>query len=294
MFGARLEEFKNGDVISDVLVPEFVSMLRRSTLLRTEHALLLAAALGVLCLPARAQNLYSATVLEQNGMVSLELDGRQLKPLFTGDEISPNHVIVTGVDGYARFRVADGSTFEVFPNARVVFRQRAGNWRELLNVFLGRVKVWIQHAPGQPNPNDVSTPTAVISVRGTVFDVTVEDDDGTTLVTVDEGVVNVRNLTAPGDPVTLSQGELVRVYRNQPLRAKADTGGAVHKMLNAARDALWQVMIDRNGRTTVPGTVPGSGGGAQGDKGKGGNTPGSPPTPGAPPAPGSPPPPGGD
>src|SRR5690349_12472515 len=112
MFGARLEEFKNGDVISDVLVPEFVSMLRRSTLLRTEHALLLAAALGVLCLPARAQNLYSATVLEQTGMVSLELDGRQLKPLFTGDEISPNHVIVTGVDGYARFRVADGSTFE--------------------------------------------------------------------------------------------------------------------------------------------------------------------------------------
>ena len=35
----------------------------------------------------------------------------------------------------------------------------------------------------------MTSPTAVISVRGTVFDVVVQDDDGTTFVTVDEGEV---------------------------------------------------------------------------------------------------------
>jgi hypothetical protein len=33
----------------------------------------------------------------------------------------------------------------------------------------------IQHLPGIPNPNNVTTPTALISVRGTIFDVDVQD-----------------------------------------------------------------------------------------------------------------------
>src|SRR5439155_5276396 len=110
-------------------------------------------------------------------------------------------------------------------------------FQELLNVFLGRVKIFIQHEPGKENPNSVSTPTAVISVRGTVYDVTVEDEDGTTLVTVDEGLVTVRNITAPGSPVTLSPGENIRVFRGQPLVARqVDRGNLLRIAAEKARE----------------------------------------------------------
>ena len=206
--------------------------------------------------------------------------GGYAQPLSPGMAVRQKWVIVTGPDSYAQFQVSDGSTFEVFSNARVVFRPTMGNWKDLLNVWLGRVKDFIQHEPGKQNHNDVFSPTAVISVRGTIFDVFVEDDEGTTLVTVDEGVVGVRNLTASGDGVTLTQGQVVRVYRNQPLLPPvADKGNYIKVGLKAVRDAFWQIMIHRPAGG-APGNVPG---GAQGDRGKNGGTPGAPGTgPGAP------------
>src|SRR4029078_4237800 len=145
-----------------------------------------------------------------------------------------------------RFQVSDGSTFVVFHNARVVFRQSLGNWKDLLNVIIGHIKVFIQHEPGKPNYNEVSSPTAVISVRGTVFDVVVEDIDGTTFVTLDEGVVNVRNVTAPGNQVQLLPGDSIRVFRGQPLMGRQiDKGNALRLALKAARDAIWEAMMQR-------------------------------------------------
>src|SRR5438270_467214 len=95
--------------------------------------------------------------------------------LKTGDTVQPLQVIVTGPDGYGVFKVADGSTFEVFPDSRVVFRANRGDWRDLLEVWIGKVRVQIEHLGGLPNHNKVYTPSAVISVRGTIFDVQVED-----------------------------------------------------------------------------------------------------------------------
>ena len=40
---------------------------------------------------------------------------------------------MTGPDGWGMFQVADGSTFEVFPNSRTVFRANQGDWRDLLS-----------------------------------------------------------------------------------------------------------------------------------------------------------------
>lgn len=259
--------------------------------------LLVAAAVVVSLAPLRAQD-YTAIVLDQLGQVSVTTNlSRDMRPLSKGMPVKQQELIVTGPDGYARFQVSDGSTFEVFSNARVVFRPSLGNWKDLLNVWIGRVKVIIQHAPGKPNPNQVSSPTAVISVRGTVFDVVVEDDDGTTFVTVDEGVVDVRNMTAAGNRVVLNPGDSVRVFRNQPLAlAQVDKGNILRFALEKAKEAIWQALMQRTpgGVASGGGTVPG---GPQGDKGRPGTTaPGQPPAaPGAPPAPpGAPPkPPGG-
>jgi hypothetical protein len=274
-----------------------VGMILRLTLSPTVRTLLFAAAVGVCLSPLRAQDT-RATVLAQIGQVSVMTDprGYDVQPLSQGMAVKPQQLIVTGPDGWAQFQVSDGSTFEVFSNARLVFRPALGNWRDLLNVVLGRVKVFIQHAPGKVNHNEVSSPTAVISVRGTVFDVWVEDPDGTTLVTVDEGLVDVRHLTVAGEPRRLNPGDFVRVFRNQPLAiAKPDKSNAIQVVMKVARDTVWQIL---RGQRSGGGAGGGSGTGpigAQGDKGKPGTgtTTGAP---GAPPAPpgAPPPPPGGD
>jgi len=229
------------------------------------------------------------------------MDGGYLKPVSIGSQINQKQLIVTGPDGFAKCQVlSDGSTFEVYPNSKVVFRETSGDWKHLLNVFIGRVKVFIQHAPGVANPNNVTSPTAVISVRGTVFDVQVQDDDGTTVVSVDEGEVGVRNLTAPGDSVILHPGDSITVIRGQRLMGKQiDKGNILRNAMRAVRDAMYQVALQR-GPSQAPGGGPVPTNTGQGDKGKptGGTSTGTSPTTGTgtpppPPAGSVPPPPGG-
>ena len=268
-----------------------MNMRQRCTPGRAIRALLTLVWCGVCLAPLHAQNPAAAKVVAQIGQVSV-MESGYAKALTIGMSVNPAQVIVTGPDSFARFQVSDGSTFEVYANSRLVFRETMGDWKHLLNLWIGRVKVFIQHAPGVPNPNQVTSPTAVISVRGTVFDVVVRDDDGTTDVSVDDGEVSVRNLTAPGDSVTLRPGDTITVFRGQRLLGRQiDKGNILRNALRVVQDTVYQVLLNRQvggaGSPTGAGGVPTTGG-AQGDKDKGGTgtTPGAPPAPpGAPPAP---------
>jgi hypothetical protein len=227
---------------------------------------------------------YSARVLQLTGQVSV-LKNQEPWVLNVGDWVQKRQHIVSGSDGYALFQVSDGSTFEVFPNSQVVFRNNAGDWKDLLDLFLGRVKVHVQKFGGQPNSNRVTTPTAVISVRGTIFDVQIEDTDATTLVLVEEGVVSVRHALIPSStPKVLMQGEFLRIYRTQPIaKSSFDKGNALKRALQAASDAVSATLnrLPRNGGggPTVP---PAGGGGVPGDTGA---NPPPPPPPSPPPPP---------
>ncbi len=249
---------------------------------------LLVAALGVVCSAQAPLALPSssgaARVAAITGQVSVLRDS-QPWALNLGDDIKLGQVIITGEDGFAVFQVSDGSTFEVYANSQVVFRKTPGNLKDLLDVILGRVRVHIQKWGGQPNFNRVFTPTAVISVRGTIFDVEVEDDEDTTLVAVEEGLVEVQHARRPGTPRMVGPGEWLRIYRNQPLAGIGiDKGSALNVAFRAISDAL-HTLIYRSPRSGVGiGSVPGGGGG------------GGTPLPGdtKPPAPPPPPPPTGD
>jgi hypothetical protein len=220
-------------------------------LYRTAHWLLLAAAC-IYVVPIHAES-GAAKVVTLNGQVSVLRDDSPWV-LNVGDSVQPRQIVITGPDGFAVFQVSDGSTFEVFPNARVVFRENAGSWRDLLDVLLGRVKVHIQKLGGQPNYNRVRTPTAVISVRGTIFDVAVEDEDDTTLVSVEEGQVGVQHLLKPGPERILNEGESIRVFRNQALaQAAVDKNSVFREALRRAEQALYQIVY----RTPGPGPGPG-------------------------------------
>ena len=207
----------------------------------------------------------AATVVHLTGQVSVLKDSVPWA-LEVGSTVQVKQVIVTGADGFAVFEVSDGSRFEVFSNSRVIFRHNPGNLADLLEVWLGRVKVQIQRLSGKPNHNRVTTPTAVISVRGTVFDVNVEDENST-LVAVDEGQVAVQHLFLPAkDPKLVNAGEYLRIYRDQPLAQRGPNRDAIiHQGLRAAAEAFYR-MIYRTpqapvGGSRIPSPGPGGGGG---------------------------------
>lgn len=225
----------------------------------TIAGLLIAASLPVVCLgqifpPAPEA---AAKVVNLTGSVSVLRD-YQPWALSMGDSVQVRQVIVSGPDGHAVFQVSDGSTFEVFPNSYVTFRKNPPNWRDLLDVLVGRVKVHIQKLGNQPNPNRIYTPTAVISVRGTTFDVDVSDEDESTQVSVEEGTVAVQHALLPrGNPKILNDGESLIVYKTQPLEARViDRGTIAQHVLRALIDAA-STALTRTGR--VGGSLPGSG-----------------------------------
>lgn len=201
-----------------------------------------------------------------------------------GEYVYPEEVITTGPDGSALFKVADGSTFEVFPSSRVAFRTTPGNWEDLLELWLGKVKVQIEHPGGVPNHNKVRTPTAVISVRGTIFDVEYDPDASATTVLDEEGTVEVARALRLDDKKILNAGEGIKVYKNDSIGRQFDKGDALKRVFRAAMDALSQEAI--NARTSAPsvgGTTAATpaGGTTAGDKN---NSP-TPPPPPPPPAP---------
>jgi ferric-dicitrate binding protein FerR (iron transport regulator) len=117
-----------------------------------------------------------------------------------GDEILTDH------KSSATIRMPDGSTVRIYPDSHVALRTETGSWKEFLHVFLGTVRVQIEKLSGRPNPKSMTTPTAIIAVRGTIFSVAVEQT-GDTQVGVGEGLVSVASLLQPQNEVLLKPGQ---------------------------------------------------------------------------------------
>ena len=207
----------------------------------------------------------AARVLARDGQVSIYRDNTNWA-IDVGDVVRVHQVVVTGEDGHATFRVSDGSTFEIFPNSQITFRANPGSMRDLLDVWLGRIRVHVQRPGGQPNPNRVFTPTAIISVRGTTFDVTVDEEAESTVVLVEEGSVAVEHRLMPrsGNPKIVNAGQELTIHRSVPIEEARhfDTMRAV----KIASDVFVQVMV-HNPHFPGGGSSGGAGGGLPGDRG---------------------------
>lgn len=236
------------------------------------------------CLPPGSADV-AAKVVSLTGQVNVLHDSEPWA-LNVGDTVQAKQVIITGEDGNALFCVSDGSTFEVFPNSEVVFRDNPPNWRDMLDVLVGRIRVQIQRLGG-PNPNRVQTPTATISVRGTIFDVSVDEEERTTVVAVEEGTVEVRHRLIPSsNPKLVNAGESLKVYPDEPLsQSRFDKGAVAQRVLHAIIDAVYTAASNGRVGTTSTGagggttTPPVCGAACVGEKGP------PPPPPPPPPAP---------
>lgn len=236
--------------------------------------------------PALAQAQFgmdTARVVALEGRVSIERVG-ELWILQAGQSVRGGQVVVTGPDGYAQLQLPDQSLLEVFPNSRLVFRASRFNWRDLLDLYLGRIRLQIQHLTDGDSPYRVTTPTAVISIRGTVLNVDVglaED----TLVHVETGSVSVRHRLMPGGEVLVESGESIQVLPNIPIAGLQKTTplAIAGKVMRAAGETLVrirQITARSGGDSKGPssGSPGGSPGSAPSGSDSGSNEPAPPPS----------------
>lgn len=276
--------------------------MHREPHMRTAKLSLLLAVAGSVCLAQypyvpTGSGPYSARVVSATGQVSIlkhsdfidvgvRRTNTDLLSLSVGDPVRVTQTIVTGPDGHATLQVSDGSTIEVFPNSQMVFRKNTGDWKDLLDLLIGKIRVHIEHFGNTPNPNRIMTPTAVISVRGTTFEVSVEEAEETTQVDVVEGTVVVDHALLPtGQVATLHTGDSIRVYKSVPIGShQVDKSTVARYVLNMLRDAALTLTSHGVAKINIPGSSSG-GGGVLGDTckpgtaGCGGATPPAPPPP---------------
>ena len=208
----------------------------------------------------------SAQVIKMAGRVSIERGG-ELWAVSNGQAVEAGQIIVTGVDGAAQLGLPDGSQVEIFPNSRVIYRANHFNLRDFLDLYLGKIRLQIQHILPGETPLRVTSPTAVISVRGTVFEVEVDAAQDTT-VSVDSGAVSVRHRLMPGQEVMVERGQSLRVVANLPLTASVKSPvplRTVGRIIRAVTDTLAQV----NSARGSSGGSAGSGGGTASSSGGG-------------------------
>ena len=151
---------------------------------------------------------------EVKGNVSLVRGQAAPVPLRKNDTVQAGDEILTDRKSSATIRMPDSSTVRIYPNSHVALRTETGPWKEFLHVLLGNVRVQIEKLSGRPNPKALTTPTAIIAVRGTIFGVAVEPT-GDTRVGVGKGLVSVANQLHPGDEVMVKAGQSVWVRRDQ-------------------------------------------------------------------------------
>ena len=134
------------------------------------------------------------------------LDG----PIRMGDSVK------TGQDSFAKILLADdtvlslGEETEVLID-RIVVGDLATRERSIVQQLKGQILISVGEAFGGPTRLEVHTPTAVVGVKGTIFETRIREE---TLACNREGQIFVRNIDPSiGGEVLIPQGMCRRVYR---------------------------------------------------------------------------------
>jgi hypothetical protein len=124
--------------------------------------------------------------------------------------------IRTGPGGTVTLTLPDMSYMVITENSNVTIQDFwTSNYRNIVDVMMGKVRFYIQKLGGKPNPYRVQTPTALIAVRGTIFEVT-SYDPRLTEVSCLEGSVTVETVGLPDREVILEAGKHTMVQPGVP------------------------------------------------------------------------------
>ena len=148
-----------------------------------------------------------ADVVYVEGKVDIKTRGGELFEAFIGDYVQTGDTVITGKDGLVQLSNADDSVITVRPGTVFTLLERGSGDRKstVLSTTLGSVRFKFGRVLG--TEPDIATPSLVAGVRGTEFEV-FAGADGTSLITVESGLVVVRSA---GVTVELSPDEGVEV-----------------------------------------------------------------------------------
>jgi len=150
-----------------------------------------------------------ATISDFKRNVSIQLPAQAFAAPVRG-EILPPETTVSTDEGRLLLKLSDGSDVLVRAHTKLLLKQPEASGWKYFQLLMGRVRTQIQKRLGGSPAFQIGTPSAVISVRGTKFDVEV-DRRGFTEVDVDEGVVELEAVTGRGQSVMISAGFSSRV-----------------------------------------------------------------------------------
>src|SRR5713226_4583665 len=150
-----------------------------------------------------------ATIAEWKGNIRLNLPGRSPSNPLRGEQLPPGTILDTG-SGRLLLRLSDGSEVIVRAHTRLQVQQPSLTDPSYLQLLLGRIRALINKRTGGAVPFELGTPSAVIAVRGTQFDVEVNPRNVTEVDVVD-GLVEVSGRNAALGSVLLEPGFSTRV-----------------------------------------------------------------------------------
>jgi FecR protein len=162
-------------------------------------------------------------------------EAQKMRQLFAPDPVHDSERIQTGADSAAAFALIDGTELALGPDAEVtldefIYDPNVGAGRMMLNVAVGAMRF----ATGaMPKPAyTIRTPSAVISVRGTIF-TSLVTAARVTFIAVHEGAI--RALSNTGEEFDVPAGSYIRLD---------DTSGIVRPGLIAPGGIDFDVFFD--------------------------------------------------
>lgn len=151
----------------------------------------------------------SAVVVEAKGDIVVSTPRGAVNPVHHGQMLDAETRIETH-KGSLLLTLQDGSQVLVEPNSSVILKVPDQSGGKYIQEMFGRVLAKIQKRLGVTPSFRMGTPTAVISVRGTQFEVSVTRS-GKTTVDVYEGLVQVQGVAMVGPSVMLKPGYQTQV-----------------------------------------------------------------------------------
>jgi FecR protein len=150
-----------------------------------------------------------ATISDWKGDIHLSLPGQFSSNPLRGEQLPPGTILDTG-SGRLLLRLSDGSEVIIRAHTRLQVEQPSLADPSYFQLLLGRIRALVNKRTGGTVPFELGTPSAVIAVRGTQFDVEVNSHNVTEVDVVD-GVVEVHGRNAIGGSVLLEPGFSTRV-----------------------------------------------------------------------------------
>ncbi len=181
------------------------------------QALIVLTILAVLAIAAPAQETVqpvsgAAKLLDTRGDVRVQLPQQSFVPASREMTLPPGSTITTQ-KGSALLLLSDGSQILIKSNSNVLLKSPDQGDRHYLEVLLGRIRAAVTKRLQGAQPFRLGTPSAVITVRGTRFEVSV-NKHLVTQIEVYEGLVEVAGF-GQGPPVLLRPGYFTDVPQNR-------------------------------------------------------------------------------